>query len=336
MLPEISVILPAYNVEEYIDECMESILRQTFQKIEVLIINDGSKDGTLAKAQKWSQVDKRIKVIDNENQGAGASRNCGLQAANGKYVIFIDPDDSCNERMLEKLHTAITSYDADIALCDYYEVRELKKFKKCIVNMPDYEKVSVKSDGSLIYKINPQPWNKLFRKALLLNNDILFPTKFRREDMFVTCCSVLKADGIVRVSEPLYCYKVMRPGGATHTNVKTLFDVLRNLELINKFYMENKVYEKYSKELEMVSLKYGLGWYGVAISRCRFKDVKRIVHEYSGYFKFHFEKPQKNHYYLEERINWSNGQRVVNKLLFIPFGPYILYFLFKIKDLMKR
>lgn len=117
----ISIIVPAYNVAQYIGRCLDSILAQTYKDLEIIIINDGSKDDTLAVCKAYREKDPRIKVIDQVNQGVSAARNAGLEQATGKYIGFVDPDDWIQDEMYEALYRCITASPYPICMCNYYK-----------------------------------------------------------------------------------------------------------------------------------------------------------------------------------------------------------------------
>jgi len=121
-MPAISVIVPCYNAEKYIDQCFDSILAQTFADFEVIAVNDGSTDGTLAKLREFAQRDQHIKVIDQPNGGASAARNTGLVAAAGEYIAFVDSDDYADPALLQTLHDGMLRTGADFVRCGYVNV----------------------------------------------------------------------------------------------------------------------------------------------------------------------------------------------------------------------
>lgn len=122
MEPLVSVIIPAYNVHDYLGECIESVLNQTYPHWEMIVVNDGSLDDTLAYAQRYASQDQRIRVIDQENSGVSVARNAGLYSANGKYVIFLDGDDYWKPSLLRKLVTVSEQSEVKIVYCGYNRI----------------------------------------------------------------------------------------------------------------------------------------------------------------------------------------------------------------------
>ena len=122
MTDKISVIIPVYNAEKYISDCLESVVRQTYKNLEILLIDDGSKDGSAGICQEWCKKDARIRLLQKENGGVSSARNLGLQEASGEYVTFVDADDWIGERMLERLRACIERDKSELAMCEFREV----------------------------------------------------------------------------------------------------------------------------------------------------------------------------------------------------------------------
>lgn len=125
-MPEVSVIVPVYNVEQYLCRCIDSILAQTFCDIEVILIDDGSKDTSGSICDRYAKKDSRVTVIHKENEGVSVARNCGLAIAKGKYIMFCDSDDYVETTWVEKLHYVINSNDVSIAICLWNNIQNDK------------------------------------------------------------------------------------------------------------------------------------------------------------------------------------------------------------------
>lgn len=122
MEQRISVIIPIYNAEKYLSACMDSLLSQTYENLEIILVDDGSKDGSLTLCRAYEQKDSRVRVIHQENQGVSAARNAGLKMASGAYIAFVDADDYVETDYFQRLYQAITESAADMACCDYVEI----------------------------------------------------------------------------------------------------------------------------------------------------------------------------------------------------------------------
>jgi glycosyltransferase involved in cell wall biosynthesis len=183
-MPALSIIVPVYNKVKYIDECLQSILRQTFIDFELILVNDGSTDGSGYKCKEYQHRDSRVIVIDQENAGVSAARNSGLKAAKGNYIGFVDCDDSVEAGMYETLISNIIGYDADISVCRLRVVNQGRQipFKKRATILLNHDQASVANlKGELDKNVN----NKIYKRELCkgiefdgsLYEDILFTAK---------------------------------------------------------------------------------------------------------------------------------------------------------------
>uniref|UniRef100_UPI0040576FD2 glycosyltransferase family 2 protein n=1 Tax=Acetatifactor sp. TaxID=1872090 RepID=UPI0040576FD2 len=220
MSVKISVIIPAYNVENYVEECLESLLKQSVSEYEIICVDDSSSDNTYEILCEYSNRHRNITCVHNiENKGAAYSRNIGLGLAKGEYVIFLDSDDTYHPRLLEKLYIAASSEKADVAVCNvnYYNAggevilqsgwnRELLK-KNVLTNYDNRENIF---EGILI-----SPWNKLVKKNFLIENKIQFQNLKTSNDVFYSMMVVACAEKIISVPEVLVYYRHERPGNIT-------------------------------------------------------------------------------------------------------------------------
>ena len=185
-MPEISIIVPVYKVEKYLDRCVETILEQTFTDFELILIDDGSPDKCPEICDSWANKDPRIKVIHKENGGAGQARNAGLDNASGKYIGFVDADDWLTKDMYEYLHALIIKEDADVAMCDF--TRNPKELENDTLN----EEITVldfKGIQDFFYRINGEAsnyaiWNRLYKKEVLAGIHFL-EGKITEDVMFI-------------------------------------------------------------------------------------------------------------------------------------------------------
>ena len=126
-MPKISIIVPVYNVEKYLEKCVRSILAQTFTDFELILVDDGSPDSSGAMCDQFAEQDQRVKVIHKENGGLSDARNAGIEIATGEYLGFVDSDDYIADDMYELLYTNIVKEDADLSICGIYDVYEGKE-----------------------------------------------------------------------------------------------------------------------------------------------------------------------------------------------------------------
>lgn len=222
--PLISVLMPVYNVKNYVAEAIESILKQTYTNFELIIINDGSTDGSGSIAEAYKAKDKRIKLYHIENGGLANARNLALSYAQGEFVAFVDSDDSVSNDYLEVLINAISKYNADVSFCSYYRyVEEEKMFYYPVLEEGYEEKVFSGLEAYQNY-YNPVnaynislvvAWGKLIRKELF--SQICFPTGRILEDSFTIYKLYFLTNKIAYVNKHLYMYRI-RPNSIMTQN----------------------------------------------------------------------------------------------------------------------
>lgn len=213
--PLITAVVPVYNGENYLEECINSILNQDYKNIEVIIVNDGSKDNSKKIAEKLSKKDKRVKIINQENSGVSTARNAGIEKAQGEYITFVDVDDYVSKEYLTYFYNLISENNADIALTP-----QPVKFKASIkdIKVPIVEdKVELwtgikAAQEMLYYNIVIAPWNKLISMKLINKHNLRFNTKLSFGEGFnfsVDCFQ--RAKRVVVGKKKVYYYRVDNP-----------------------------------------------------------------------------------------------------------------------------
>lgn len=206
----ISVIVPVYNVAEYLNQCVESLVRQTYPHLEVILVDDGSTDRSGEICDRWAEKDKRISVIHKGNGGLSDARNAGLAVACGRYIGFVDSDDWVAEEMFEQLFRACNSENAVIAACGYrrvYRDGEENHVLSDAVSLSREEGLTALFKGE---SFGVQAWAKLYSAELF--EGITYPVGRLFEDSFTTYKLFLKADRIVTVGGSMYFYRQRKSG----------------------------------------------------------------------------------------------------------------------------
>lgn len=209
----ISIIVPLHNVEQYLERCINSILQQTYQNLEIILIDDGSTDGSSKICDEYALKDNRITVIHKENAGVSAARNAGLAIARGTYIGCVDSDDWIEPDMYETMYRAIQKHQVAIAFCRYASVYEDKTItggtgKEFLFSRDELLRHYI--NGSEDYVITNSVWSKLFHKNLA--QDILFAEGRESEDIMYTTRLLCKLEQGVYVDRCLYNYKQDRQG----------------------------------------------------------------------------------------------------------------------------
>ncbi len=223
---KISIIVPVYNVEPYLDRCVQSVLQQSYQNIEVLLVDDGSPDNSGTMCDRWAEKDGRIRVIHKKNGGLSDARNKGLDFAAGEYIAFVDSDDCIAADMVQTLYQALKANDADISICNYILTDEDCVPLKRVNDHPPIED-EVLSGLDAIRKMADNngryflpAWNKLYKKSLF--SEIRFPKGKLYEDSFIVHKLYERCNRVACVSYAGYYY-VQRSGGIMASRSCKLF-----------------------------------------------------------------------------------------------------------------
>ncbi|MGL4863988.1 MAG: glycosyltransferase family 2 protein [Cetobacterium sp.] len=248
-MQKISVIIPVYNVEKYLDKCLYSIVNQTLKDIEIIIVNDGSLDNSEKIALKYRDIDSRIKYYKKENGGLSEARNYGLERACGKYISFIDSDDYIDETMLQKMYMNAEENNSDMVVCGFKSIYE----SGVIRETKGYTKITFKDILEVSFA-----WNKIYKKNLLEKIDLKFPVGKHYEDMFCIPRIALNCEKITVVSEELYYYVIRENSITTKRDNDKIFHLLEaclyNKNLVEKssnIYL-NKEWLEYSNQIKII------------------------------------------------------------------------------------
>ena len=251
----ISIIVPVYNVEKYLERCVESIIGQTYKNIEIILVDDGSKDNSGKICDDFMKKDNRIKVIHKENGGLSDARNAGIEIAKGEYIGFVDSDDYIEKDMFETLYNLCKENDAEISMVSYYEyyngkliaVRKNEKIEK-------FDKIGAIKELLIDKKIQSYAWNKLFKREL--SENIQFPTNKNFEDIATTLKLFEKANNFALLEEPKYFYLRRDDSIIGKRNYKTYKDYL-DVIYDKFFYLDGKypeidLYNAYNFIINMI------------------------------------------------------------------------------------
>lgn len=238
----ISIIVPIYKVEEYLPRCLDSLCQQSYDDLQIILIDDGSPDGCGVICDEYAARDERIEVFHQTNQGVAKARNKGLEFARGKYLGFIDPDDYVAHDMFAKMHDAIVENKADMAVCNTVRVDE-NGSQKIGASYADQSGCYDGSDFLALYvaTMHGNMANKLFSAELF--KEIRFPVGRCFEDLFPLCLAIYKSKKVAYLSEGLFFYCV-RTGSITNSiytgDLKKLSDYCLELKRMQNFLSENR------------------------------------------------------------------------------------------------
>ena len=267
MNPEISIIIPVYNVEQYLRRCLDSCINQTFKNIEIIAVNDCSPDNSASIMKEYEKKYPQIMrcVYLNKNLRQGGARNKGIDIARGKYILFVDSDDWIAENMCEEMINSIKSNDADIAICDYYRFKDAEcthesafRATESISDRSDIDKEFILRNHLKNFSVN-----KIFKKELFDKYDLRYPEGMAFEDVAVIMLWVLYADKINYINIPLYYYYMRDDSTVSSLNNLTyrqnyIKSLIIKIELLNKHGFWNLYNDYLSENIleEMTTVAY--------------------------------------------------------------------------------
>lgn len=235
----ISVIVPIYNVEKYLENCIESIIEQSYEKLEVILVDDGSTDNCPNICDKYSKKDKRITVIHQENRGLSSARNSGIDIANGKYLVFIDSDDAVEKDMILKMYNKLKEDESDLVICNYRIIDEIGKFGE---SNSISSGVWSKSDFWENYYSNQLvfcvvAWNKLYKSEVF--DSLRYPVGKYHEDEFVIDKIIETCNKISILNDSLYLYRIRKASIMSQAYSYSSLDRTEAYFLRSKRFFEN-------------------------------------------------------------------------------------------------
>lgn len=260
--PKISIIIPLYNSEPFLLQCLNSIKEQTFRDFEIIIINDFSTDSSLKIAseykEKYKAELKLFKIINlGHNRGVSYARNIGLLAAKGNYICFLDSDDFIKPDFLEIMYKKIIKYNSDIVCCNYYYSNKKNKIKKNLLHHRPGLYASVRIIKSLIKDTTLHffVWNKMFKKDIILKNQIFFENRCF-EDMLFTLKAFYFSSKVLIIDDILYYYRKHNSSLTHFMALEKLNDYLISLKFIKKFLFEENTYKKYTLSYRFLVVRF--------------------------------------------------------------------------------
>ena len=261
-MPKVSIILPVYNVESYLRQCLDSIIMQTLEDIEIICVNDGSTDNSLEILQEYKNKDSRIKIINQENRGQGVARNIALENITGDYIGFVDPDDYISPNMYKTLYETAIKHNCDIVEESFYiknEIRNYLKKRKNKLNLPKNKIFNYKVKKNYVFSPNLAIWNKLYKTSFIKENDIKFFETKKGEDVIFTIKSRVLASKIVYIDNADYYYRIKKDNiPKSYKNTSPIDELNRQIKFLDKIknaLIEDKIYELIKYDFENYSIQ---------------------------------------------------------------------------------
>ena len=336
---KLSIIIPVYNVENYISQCLESIFSQSFKDFEIICVNDGSSDNSLGVLQNFKAKDDRIIIIDKKNEGSGIARNAGLAIAKGDYVYFVDGDDWIADNALEKMVSKADELNTDILIFGGLSCYETKSYncprllreREELLN--EHSEFSNSGEGCLsykkkyggysadklpkkylnkvfsskdikkdIFKFPSTAWTKLYRHDFLIKNNIKFQDIKAGQDQLPFFHSMIKAERIALLPQNLYCYRKNRKGAVTAAKKKKNFSPVYVFYGIEEMLKSENLLDEYKNIFVNKYLSKATSWLG------KFQDDLKSEY-YSEYMKLleHVKKEYPYGWWMEFNPKEKDG-----------------------------
>ena len=258
--PKISIIIPIYNTEKFIEECLKSLITQTFKDFEIICVNDGSTDNTLNILKIFEKNDKRIIIINQNNTGAGIARNVGMRKSKGEYLIFLDSDDVFEKTMLENLYTKIKEKDAEIVVCNSINFKTEKNNSKKFFKRKNYlisnKKIKNKNQIFSSFDIKKDffnlfvwwPWDKLLKKKYIENLGIEFQNLKSSEDLFFVASAVIAAKKVFFLDKILIYHRAGIKTSISNSREKSWNNFYYALKELKNFLKKNGLYKRFKQD----------------------------------------------------------------------------------------
>ena len=326
--PQISVIIPIYNCEKYIKECLSSLIKQTFKNFEIICINDGSNDDTLKILKKFEAKDERIIIFNQNNSGPGIARNIGMKKSKGKYLIFLDSDDIFKKTMLEELYIKIKENDSDVVICNSQNFEKKKWWKKFyeknylisnnIIKQKTFSSLDIEKDFLNLFIW--WPWDKLFKRKYIENLGIEYQNLKSSEDLFFVAASVIAAKKISYLDKILINHRIGIKNSVSNSRQKSWDNFYYALKELKRFIKEKGLYKRFKQDFINYVASFSI-WQLENINGISFELLyKKIKNEWWN--EFEVTKYGKNYFYnqnLYKNIKFilnSNLKQLDNSFIF--------------------
>lgn len=267
-MKKVTVIVPFYNVEQYIQKCLESLINQTLEEIEIILVNDGSKDASYKIAKEFQEkYPDKIKYYEKPNGGLGDARNFGIDYATGEYIAFLDSDDYVEPTMYEEMYNKAKQETADMVECDFWWEYPNKKKEDIGLEYNTPKEMLVKS--------RVVAWNKIIKREIYLQYpEARFSVGLRYEDIegFYKILPYIKKVAFVR--KPFIHY-IQRQGSISKTQNKKNEEIFEVLENVINYYKEKNIYKDFKEELEYIYTRYLLCSSLLRIVKIKEKETKK-------------------------------------------------------------
>lgn len=321
---EVSIIVPIYNVENYIEECVESLINQKTDVIyEIVLVNDGTKDKSREKIEKYKQLEN-VKIVDKENGGISSARNAGLEAASGKYVLFIDSDDFVLDDFVEKLYSYANSNDLDVAFSAYkfyFGPNDIKNYKGIYSENEIFTRGEALKNLLTKKTFRTEVWDDIYKREFLLANNLRFTEGVINEDEEFTAMLLVSANKIGYLNYSGYMYRRQRVGSITYVENR-IKAIESRIIIMNNLIAQCKKKNGVEKEFLIWRLKDLFTNLAIYVTECKEENyniseiLKFLMDNYNGADSFELKVFDKSPKLYQCLINGKlKAKKVVKKII---------------------
>ena len=317
-MPKVSIIVPVYNVEKYLEKCLDSLVSQTFKNYEIIVVNDGSTDNSQEIINKYKlKYPNLFKTYIKENGGLSDARNYGIEKATGDYIMFIDSDDYISKDMSEKLYNSIITNKSDMAICNFIRINSNgKEIKNYNYNLGT---TTILKDKRIMLN-QPTACNKIYKKDLFAF--LKFDKGKYYEDLRLINKLYLKCKKISFIDDFCYFYIERSNSIMKDSNIKKNLEIIDAIQSLKDFYTKEKQYDNFRDEIEFLMID------NIIISTftriiCSNRHYKQYIKEYTSFIKKEFPNYKKNKYiknldFKRKIIYYLNSNKLflITKIIF--------------------
>ncbi|MDE6314608.1 MAG: glycosyltransferase [Lachnospiraceae bacterium] len=320
---KVSIIVPVYNAEEFLPKCMESLVQQTEQEIEIICVDDGSTDKSNEILSEYSRQHSNVILLSQKNSGAAAARNYGIQQAQGEYLLFLDADDYFEKDLVQTAYGTAKDRDLDLLIfqaSEFYHNTGMEKLTNRFINskfLPKATVFSAKDVPDGIFNIaSPCPWTKLFRRNFILENNITFQNLQRANDVYFVYTAMAKAERISTIQNPLVHYRIDNKGSLQANNSLSPLLFFEAFQAVKKELILSGTYEIFEKSFINVSSHHCIY---TLHSLKNIEAFRQLYDALQNKILEEFSIKGKDEAYFYNKVDYKNLKRISE----IPYEEYL-------------
>ena len=315
-MKKVSIVVPVYNVEEYLSKCLDSLVSQACDDYKIIIVNDGTKDNSQEIIDDYkTKYPQLVESYIKENGGLADARNYGLKYVDTPYVMFIDSDDYVKENLVSRCLETIEKESSDIVVFNY---------TTHYISNDTFEDFNLELEGNYSLEINPEiliktpnaAWNKIYKTSLFKDNNIEYPKGVWYEDLGTTPILLSKAKSITYIKDCLYIYQADRPNNIMSSVSEKTIDVIKSLKIVCDSYKENGIFEKYYPELNYLANRNLITISRIVINSKDKNFVNKFIDERTVFKKDYFPIRQTKYKIVKYNDDRIYESKVLSKLYY--------------------